>query len=280
MKREEKRKLKKISAYALQISIAIIFVLPLVWMIVSSLKPEADIFKDMSSMATFSLKNPTINNYIEMFSRSLIVKGTLNSIGYISLILLIGIPVNALCGYSLARLKFPGKDIILSLIIALYIVPFETVILPLYLVSNTLKITNTFFALFLPFVANSFNIFLFRQFFMSLPKELEEAASIDGCGALSTFVRIVLPNTKPVIATATVLTVVSQWSDFMWPLIAVTSSQYKTVQVAIQGFFTDPPVRYGPIMAALVFTTIPIIIVFLFLQKYYVEGIMSSGIKG
>lgn len=280
MKRQEKRKLKKFSTYVLQMGIAIIFVLPLIWMIVSSLKPEADIFKDMSSIATFSLKNPTINNYIEMFSRSLIIRGTLNSLGYISLILLIGIPVNALCGYALARLKFPGKDIILSLIIALYIVPFETVILPLYIVSNTLKITNTFFVLFLPFVANSFNIFLFRQFFMSLPKELEEAASIDGCGALSTFVRIVLPNTKPVIATATVLTVVSQWSDFMWPLIAVTSPQYKTVQVAIQGFFTDPPVRYGPIMAALVFTTIPIIIVFLFLQKYYVEGIMSSGIKG
>jgi multiple sugar transport system permease protein/fructooligosaccharide transport system permease protein len=280
MKREKKRKLKKISAYVLQIGIAIIFVLPLVWMFVSSLKPEADIFKDMSSLATFSLKHPTVNNYIQMISRSSIIRGMLNSIGYISLILLIGIPVNALCGYSLARLKFPGKNLILSLIIALYIVPFETVILPLYLVSNTLKITNTFFALFLPFVANSFNIFLFRQFFMSLPKELEEAASIDGCGVLSTFVRIVLPNTKPVIATATVLTVVSQWSDFMWPLIAVTSAQHKTVQVAIQGFFTDPPVRYGPIMAALIFTTIPIIIVFLFLQKYYVQGIMSSGIKG
>jgi multiple sugar transport system permease protein/fructooligosaccharide transport system permease protein len=280
MKREKKRKLKKISAYVLQIGIAIIFVLPLVWMFVSSLKPEADIFKDMSSLATFSLKHPTVNNYIQMISRSSIIRGMLNSIGYISLILLIGIPVNALCGYSLARLKFPGKNLILSLIIALYIVPFETVILPLYLVSNTLKITNTFFALFLPFVANSFNIFLFRQFFMSLPKELEEAAKIDGCGVLSTFVRIVLPNTKPVIATATVLTVVSQWSDFMWPLIAVTSAQHKTVQVAIQGFFTDPPVRYGPIMAALIFTTIPIIIVFLFLQKYYVQGIMSSGIKG
>lgn len=280
MKTEQKRKVKKILAYVLQISTAIIFVLPLVWMIVSSLKPEADIFKDMSSIATFSLKNPTINNYIEMFSRSLIIRGILNSIGYISLILAIGIPVNALCGYALARLKFPGKNIILSLIIALYIVPFETVLLPLYIVSNTLKITNTFFALFLPFVANCFNIFLFRQFFMSLPKELEEAASIDGCSALGTFIRVVLPNTKPAIATATVLTVVSQWSDFMWPLIAVTSAEHKTVQIAIQGFFTDPPVRYGPIMAALVFTTIPIIIVFLFLQKYYVEGIMSSGVKG
>ena len=280
MKREQKRKVQKVLTYILQISAATIFVLPLVWMIVSSFKPEADIFKDMSSIATFSLKNPTINNYIEMISRSLIIRGILNSMGYISLILLIGIPVNALCGYALARLKFPGKNIILSLIIALYIVPFETVLLPLYIVSNTLKITNTFFALFLPFVANCFNIFLFRQFFMSLPKELEEAASIDGCSALGTFIRVVLPNTKPAIATATVLTVVSQWSDFMWPLIAVTSAEHKTVQVAIQGFFTDPPVRYGPIMAALVFTTIPIIIVFLFLQKYYVEGIMSSGVKG
>jgi ABC-type glycerol-3-phosphate transport system permease component len=280
MKRGQKIKVQKISTYVLQIGVAIIFVLPLFWMIVSSFKPEADIFKDMSSIATFSLKNPTINNYIEMFSRSLIIRGMLNSIIYISLILLIGIPINALCGYALARLKFPGKNIILSLIIALYIVPFETVLLPLYIVSNTLKITNTLFALFLPFVANCFNIFLFRQFFMSLPKELEEAASIDGCGALATFVRVVLPNTKPAIATATVLTVVSQWSDFMWPLIAVTSAEHKTVQVAIQGFFTDPPVRYGPIMAALVFTTIPIIIVFLFLQKYYVEGIMSSGVKG
>ena len=249
-------------------------------MIVSSLKPEADLFKDMSSIATFFVSNPSLDNYKEMLSRSLVLKSTLNSMIYIVLILLIGIPVNALCGYALARLRFPGKNFILSAIIALYIVPFETVVLPLYLVSNTLKITNTFFALFLPFIGNCFNIFLFRQFFMSLPKELEEAASIDGCGVLGTFVKVVLPNTKPVIATATVLTIVTHWSDFMWPLMAVTSPEHKTIQLAIQGFFTDPPVRYAPIMAALVFSTIPILIVYLLLQKYYVQGIMSSGIKG
>ena len=97
---------------------------------------------------------------------------------------------------------------------------------------------------------------------------------------LETFVKVVLPNTKPVIATATVLTIVTHWSDFMWPLMAVTSPEHKTIQLAIQGFFTDPPVRYAPIMAALVFSTIPILIVYLLLQKYYVQGIMSSGIKG
>ena len=277
---QTKKKVNKTFLYILQIFTALVFVIPLVWMIVSSLKPEVDIFKDMNSIATLLLNNPTLDNYKEMFARSEIVHSMLNSTFYIGMILLIGIPVNALAGYSLAKLDFPGKKIVLGLIIALYIVPFETVLLPLYLVSNGLGITNSYLALILPFVGNCFNIFLFRQFFMSMPKDLEEAASIDGCGPLKTFVRIVIPNSKPVLATATVLTVTTHWSDFMWPLISVTSKEYKTVQLAIQGFFTDPPVRYGPIMAALVFTTIPIIILFLLLQKYYVEGITSSGIKG
>lgn len=277
---QTKKKVNKTFLYIIQIFTAVVFVIPLVWMIVSSLKPEVDIFKDMNSLATLLLNNPTLENYKEMFTRSDIVHSMLNSTFYIGMILIIGIPVNALAGYSLAKLNFPGKKIVLGLIIALYIVPFETVLLPLYLVSNGLGITNSYLALILPFVGNCFNIFLFRQFFMSMPKDLEEAASIDGCGPLKTFIRIVLPNSKPVLATATVLTVTTHWSDFMWPLIAVTSKEYKTVQLAIQGFFTDPPIRYGPIMAALVFTTIPIIILFLLLQKYYVEGITSSGIKG
>ena len=277
---QTKKKVNKAFLYAVQIFVAVVFVIPLVWMIVSSLKPEVDIFKDMNSLATLMLNNPTLENYKEMFARSEIVNSMLNSTFYIAMILIIGIPVNALAGYSLAKLNFPGKKIVLGLIIALYIVPFETVLLPLYLVSNGLGITNSYLSLILTFVGNCFNIFLFRQFFMSMPKDLEEAASIDGCGPLKTFVRIVIPNSKPVLATATVLTVTTHWSDFMWPLISVTSKEYKTVQLAIQGFFTDPPVRYGPIMAALVFTTIPIIILFLLLQKYYVEGITSSGIKG
>ncbi len=234
---QTKKKVNKTFLYILQIFTALVFVIPLVWMIVSSLKPEVDIFKDMNSIATLLLNNPTLDNYKEMFARSEIVHSMLNSTFYIGMILLIGIPVNALAGYSLAKLDFPGKKIVLGLIIALYIVPFETVkkivlgliialyivpfetvLLPLYLVSNGLGITNSYLALILPFVGNCFNIFLFRQFFMSMPKDLEEAASIDGCGPLKTFVKIVLPNSKPVLATATVLTVTTHWSD----LIGVT----------------------------------------------------------
>ena len=166
---QTKKKVNKAFLYAVQIFVAVVFVIPLVWMIVSSLKPEVDIFKDMNSLATLMLNNPTLENYKEMFARSEIVNSMLNSTFYIAMILIIGIPVNALAGYSLAKLNFPGKKIVLGLIIALYIVPFETVLLPLYLVSNGLGITNSYLALILPFVGNCFNIFLFRQFFMSMP---------------------------------------------------------------------------------------------------------------
>ena len=263
--------------------LALFFLFPLVWMIVSSMKPESQIYANISNLKAF-LPSKNIGDwgsaYASIFHRFPVMRYIFNSVFYAASVTIGSIVVNALAGYSLAKLNFPGKKIVLGLIIALYIVPFETVLLPLYLVSNGLGITNSYLALILPFVGNCFNIFLFRQFFMSMPKDLEEAASIDGCGPLKTFVRIVIPNSKPVLATATVLTVTTHWSDFMWPLISVTSKEYKTVQLAIQGFFTDPPVRYGPIMAALVFTTIPIIILFLLLQKYYVEGITSSGIKG
>lgn len=185
-----------------------------------------------------------------------------------------------LAGYAIARLNFKGRKLILGLILAFYIVPFETTVLPLYLVCNKMSITNTIWALCLPFVADCFNIFLFKQFFEGFPKDLNEAAAIDGCGILGTFVKIVIPNSLPIMATSIVLTIVSRWSDFMWPLMAVTDPKLRTVQLGIQVFFTDPPIKYGPIMAALVFTTLPIILIFLFLQKYYVQGVTSSGIKG
>ena len=126
----------------------------------------------------------------------------------------------------LQQIKFSRQKIVLGLIIALYIVPFETVLLPLYLVSNGLGITNSYLALILPFVGNCL-IYFIQTILYVYAKDLEEAASIDGCGPLKTFVRIVIPNSKPVLATATVLTVTTHWSDFMWPLISVTSKEYK-----------------------------------------------------
>lgn len=280
MKQSTKGRLNKTGLYLLQIITSIVFIIPLLWMVVASFKPENEIFKDVGSLKGFFPSQFTIENYHEMLVRIPFLGYIFNSVIYILVIVVLGIIVNSLAGYALAKLDFPGSKIILAVIIGLYIIPFETVLLPLYLITNKLGLVNHYSALSLPFIAECFNIFLFRQFFMSFPKELEEAAEIDGTSPLKTFLKIVIPNAKPVIATSAVLTIVAHWGDFMWPLIVTTDDSLRTVQVGIALFFTDPPIHYGPIMAALTFTTIPMIIVFLFLQKYYVQGIVSSGIKG
>jgi multiple sugar transport system permease protein/fructooligosaccharide transport system permease protein len=203
-----------------------------------------------------------------------------NSLFTVGMIVIIGTVVNSICAYALVKLKFPGSDLILIIIIALYVVPFESVLIPLYIVVNKFGWINEFPALIVPFIASAFNIFLFRQFFMGFPKELEEAAQIDGASPWQTFVRIVVPNSKPVFATAAILTFVTHWSDFMWPLIVATDQSIQTVQIGIQYLFTDNNIQYGQIMAALTLTTIPVILIFIFFQRYYVQGITSSGVKG
>lgn len=277
---QKSKKASRIVLYILQIGLALLFIVPLIWMLVASFKPEATLFKEMTSLKDFSFSNFTLENYSAMFQKAPLGRFILNSFSYILVIVVVGIFVNALAGYALARLPFRGSAVILGLIIALYIIPFESVLMPLYTIVNKLHLVNKMPALFLPFIANCFNIFLFRQFFSNIPAELEEAAYIDGATPFQVFYRIVLPMSKPVIATSAVLTITTHWGDFMWPLLATTDESIRTVQIGIQYFFTDPPVRYGSVMAALVFTTLPMVIVFLFLQKYYVQGISSSGIKG
>lgn len=276
----KKRRFWNVITMLVQMTLGILFLSPLIWMVSASLKENRDIFKNINHLTTFIPKNITMSNYSEMLERSNMIGIILFSMLYISIVIVGGLIVNLLAGYAIARLNFKGRRLILGLILAFYIVPFETTVLPLYLVCNKMSITNTIWALCLPFVADCFNIFLFKQFFEGFPKDLNEAAAIDGCGILGTFVKIVIPNSLPIMATSIVLTIVSRWSDFMWPLMAVTDPKLRTVQLGIQVFFTDPPIKYGPIMAALVFTTLPIILIFLFLQKYYVQGVTSSGIKG
>lgn len=276
----KKKRFWNVITMLVQMTLGILFLSPLIWMVSASLKENRDIFKNINHLTTFIPKNITMSNYSEMLERSNMIGIILFSMLYISIVIVGGLIVNLLAGYAIARLNFKGRKLILGLILAFYIVPFETTVLPLYLVCNKMSITNTIWALCLPFVADCFNIFLFKQFFEGFPKDLNEAAAIDGCGILGTFVKIVIPNSLPIMATSIVLTIVSRWSDFMWPLMAVTDPKLRTVQLGIQIFFTDPPIKYGPIMAALVFTTLPIILIFLFLQKYYVQGVTSSGIKG
>ncbi len=272
--------LSKFLFYAGNIVIGVIFVSPLLWMISASLKPEADIFANMSSIMTFVPTNATLDNYLEVFSRMNLLVVFKNTLLYIGLILIFDLIVNSICGYALAKFDFKGKGLILNLVIALMVLPMEAIMLPLYIEMSQLGWVNTLQALVVPFIAKCFSIYMFRQFFYDIPNDLLEAAAIDGCSPIRTFFNVVVPISKTVYATVFILDFVSHWNDFMWPFLVMTGENKRTIQLAVQSFFGTQPVHYGAIMAALVISAIPMIIMFIFMQKYYVEGIASSGIKG
>ena len=270
----------KIMFYLGNIIIGIIFVSPLVWMISASFKPETEIFANMDSLITFLPTHASLNNYFEVFERMNLPQVFKNTLVYIGLILVFDLLVNSMCGYALAKLDFKGKNIIMNLIVALMVLPMEAILLPLYIEMTQLGWVNTTKALVIPFIAKCFSIYMFQQFFSDIPDELIEAASIDGCGPIKTFFKIVMPISKTVYATVFILDFVSHWNDFMWPFLVMTGEEKRTIQLAVQSFFGTQPVHYSAIMAALVISAIPMIIMFIFMQKYYVEGIASSGIKG
>lgn len=271
--------MEKIIRYTFNIILAVIFLAPLVWMVVSSVKPEINIFADMTSVKAFLPIDGSFDNYRAILEKGEIVRTMWNSIYYVSITIFVGLIVNSMCGFALAKLQFRGRDFLFSMIVALIIIPLESIILPLYFMIFKFKMLNTFFALIAPFTANCFSIFLFRQFFVDIPDSLLEAAYIDGASPLRAFFKIVLPLSFPVYATVLILQFIEHWGDFLWPVL-VTDDKTKTVQLGLQTLFTAPPVHYGPIFAALTLSTLPVVVMFIFFQKYYVQGIAQSGIKG
>lgn len=277
---KEKDILKRVLFYGGNAIVALIFVSPLLWMIAASLKPEAQIFSDMSTIRTFWPTAVTLGNYVEVFTRVNMMKFILNSLFYVFVIVILDLAVNSICGYALAKFDFPGKELLLTVVISLMVLPMEAIMLPLYKEVASLGWVNTWAGLIVPFVGKCFSIYMFRQFFLDIPDDLLEAAAIDGCGPVKTFFTIVMPISGTVYATIFILDFVAHWNDFMWPMLVVTGEDMRTIQLAIQTFFGSKPIHYGAIMASLTISAIPMLLMFVFLQKYYVEGIASTGIKG
>ncbi|MFC7370156.1 carbohydrate ABC transporter permease [Fictibacillus iocasae] len=275
----KKSPLKTVLLYVLLTLLAALFLFPLVWMVISSFKTESRIFMDLKSFHAFLPTAFSLDNYAAVFNRIPFIRYIVTSTVYVSVIVVLGLFVNSLAAYAFARMSFKGRDFLFAAVVALIIIPFESILLPLYLIVDELDWLNTYQALIVPFIANAFNIFMFRQFFLNLPKELEESARMDGASTLRIFFQIVVPLSKPVFITVALLTFITHWGDFMWPLIATTDENVRPLQVGMQFFFHQPPVKYGHIMAALTMATIPLLIIFLFFQKYYVRGIASAGMK-
>ena len=261
--------------------VALIFMFPLIWMIVSSFKDDAMIFSDITSLKAFApaFKEDVFFNYKEVISKLPLVKAMLNSLSYIIVIIALGLIVNSMAGYAFARLKFPKKNLLFALILAVMIIPAQTVMLPQFSIIYKMGLSNSYLALILPAIASPMYIFLFRQNFMGIPESIEEAAKLDGASAIRTFFQLIVPLAKPVYATVGILVFIACCNDFVWPVMVISDSSKQTIQMALSSLFSIQPVNYGNVMAGLTLVTIPVLIIFLSLQKYYVAGIASTGAK-
>jgi fructooligosaccharide transport system permease protein len=273
---------KKTLFYILASLVALQFLLPLIWMILSSFKIDEVIYKDIDTIFAFvpRFSDLSFDSYVELLGFYNILKNVGNSLIYASVTVVVGLTINSLAGYALARFKFPLKDWILIFIIALMIVPIEATILPLFLVVNEMGLINTIPGYLLPFVINVMNIFLFRQHFLSFPGELIESGKIDGLSEVGCFFRIVMPSSLNMYITVGILTFLASWNDFLWPVMALSNADLMPIQVALNAVFADTyNIFTSHMMAALTIVTIPIVILYIIFQKYIVEGSMQSGIK-
>lgn len=274
--------LRKVLFYVMAIIVALQFLIPLVWMVLSSFKIDDTIYRDLGSIFAIvpNFSDLSLKSYKELLGFYNIFKNLLNSLIYASITVIFGVTINSIAGYALARFKFPFKNAILIFIIALMIVPIEAIILPLFLVVHKMGLVNTVPGYLLPFMVNVMNIFLFRQHFLSFPGELIESAKVDGLGELGSFFRIVVPSSVPIYATVGILTFLTSWNDFLWPVMAISDSALMPIQVALNAIFSDTyNIFTSHMMAALTLVTLPIIILFVIFQKHIIEGAVRSGIK-
>ena len=276
----KKMKPVKILEYILLTLLAFLFLFPMVWMIVSAMKPEADVYGNLTGWQAFL---PSLNPanwfkpYQEVLDRFSIFTYLGNSIFYSTTFALGSILVNSLAGYAFARIDFSGKKILFGFLLALLIIPAETVLIPQFTVVNALGLVNNRLAVIIPGLASIFNIYLFRNFFIAIPEEIVESARMDGANIIQTFFKIMLPMSKPAVATVGVLSFISSWNDYIWPLMVLTDSNKFSMQVAITTINTTQPVYINQVMAVLTISTIPLILVYVVAQKYIVQGLGGSG---
>lgn len=277
---KHQQRLSRILSHGLLLALALLFLAPVWMMLAGSLKPDAQVLAEAGSLAGFVPHALSLQNYADVFARSDFLRFLLNSLFITGSIVVCGLLVNALAAYAFARLRWRGRDLLFNLVLALMILPLEAIAVPLFYGVSLLGLRDTYLAQILPFVANAFSIFLFYSFFIGLPRELEEAARLDGASTLVIFFRIVLPNSKPVFASAAILSFLMWWGAYLWPLLVTIGPEVRPLPVAIAAFYTLPPLQWGDILAFGVMMVAPVLLVFLLFQRWFVRGVAASAIKG
>jgi len=282
--------LRLIVRYAVLTLIAVIFVFPLVFMVMSSLKPDQQLLADTSSLRAFlPVGDISLNNYVAAFDRAPVGLFVMNSVIVTGVTVVLSLLVCSLAAFSFVFLNWRGRGVILSVILATLIVPFETIAIPLLLIASklpwigaegvTIGWLNSYRVQIVPFIADGLTIFLFVQYFKDLPGELIEAARVEGASWPQIYRRIVMPLAGPVIATAAILKFLVMYNQYLWPLMVVQQESYRPVMVGLQYFFQLNR-AWGEIMAYLSLITVPVLAFYLFLQRAFIASIASTGVKG
>lgn len=275
--------------YAVLSAMALVFLFPVVFMVVSSLKPNLQLLRDSGSLRAFvPVGDIGIDNYVEAFARVPILRFVFNSLLVTGATVGIGLFVNSLAAFSFAHVRWPGKQVVLALVIATFIVPFETIAIPLLLLVSKLpwldlgglrtSWLNSYHVQIIPFIAHGFQVFLFYQFFREIPGSVLESAKIDGASLFRVYARIVIPLSGPAIATVTVLRSLEMWNQYLWPIMTIQSSGFRPVMVGLQYFF-QLNVEWGEVMAYLSIITVPILLLYFRLQRSFIESVAATGVK-
>lgn len=261
--------------------VALLWVVPIYWMFVTSFKPIGEI---LGAGFNWVPLQPTLANYAGVMAKP-IGQWFVNSVVVAVFSTVLALLAGALTGYALARLNFPGRDVLFVLVLAALMIPTEMTVVPLYIAFLRLHLVNTWLSMILPSIPSTFSVFLFRQFFLGLPRELEDAAAIDGCGRFRTFWAVALPLARPAVVAAGIILFTTSWNNFLWPLLVALRADAKTLPVGMADFApgvgqTTQLESYGVAMAAMTILAIPSLVVFILLQRQFIEGVTTVGIKG
>ena len=289
-----KKNVKEVIYHIVGIILSLIFIMPILYMLATSTKGEVAYAESIGTinmfLPDFANLGVAFDNYKNVLLNYDIWKYALNSFTYAAIVIVFNVLVNGLAGYVMAKLVFPGKKLLSFLIIFLIVVPVETSIIPLFSIVREilgLKTGNlTVLAVILPAVISIFNIFLFTQFFQNIPKEYEEAARIDGANTMGVFLKVIMPLSKPIIATVAVFCFIGVWNDYIWPIMVLPqpdiygdSWPLYPIQAILESIRNITGITTGEVMASLVITSIPIFVIYIAAQKYIVQGFGTAGLK-
>ena len=263
--------------FILTIMLLTIVLFPFLWLIITTFKADNEIVKYPPTF--FALKY-TVSSYVKVWQSIPLIDFLKNTVIFAGSVTVISVLFDSMAGYAFARFNFKGKKILFPFILITMMIPFQVLMIPLFIEVFKLGILNTYAGLILPRMADAFGIFLMRSSFLSLPKELEEAARVDGFNEFQIFFKIMLPLCKPAVITLGIVNLMGNWNDLLYPLMLTSTTKMRTISAGLAMFVGQRTLEYGPTLAAAAIALLPLIVVYIFAQKYFVQGIATSGLKG